>query len=47
MPNPIIVSVIEKKSIDKIKSKNFLLNPYILSQNVYKPKRFLNTNKGR
>ena len=39
--NRLLLSVVEKKAIDKIKSKkyiNFVLNRYNLSQNVYKPK---------
>ena len=48
--NRLLLSVVEKKVIDKIKSKkseNFVLNRYIFSQNDYKPKLILKSNKGR
>ena len=48
--NRLLLYVVEKKVIDKIKSKkseNFVLNRFIFSQNVYKPKFILKSNKGR
>ena len=47
--NRLLLSVVEKV-IEKIKSKkseNFVLNRYNCSQNVYKPKLILKSNKGR
>ena len=46
--NRLLLFAVEKKVIDKIKSKkseNFGLNR-IFSQNVYKPKLILKSNKG-
>ena len=54
MPNPfqntvcfIGLRLIEKKTDRQNKFKNFVLNHFILMQTTFKPKRILDSNKGR